>query len=418
MSTSSWYKIKLIIFIIYILLSLIFEQYYRKPLFQISLNFQKKINPKFTESSIKIFKLLSKFGTQNALIPLLIIILILFPLNISYTFCSIIILSSYFDNILKILYGSPRPFWIYPSIKRTCDGGYGNPSGHSFSSFSVYLSLYNIIVDLSYFNMRSYLKLFLLFLFILFSFLICLSRIFLSIHSLNQIMFGIILGIGMYFYYFHIIELHKFSGKQFFKYINGTFENIIHTIKFIIYFIILLFLYLFRENNWKEYNHIINKECSHLYEYRKFNNDGFFIGSVLFLLIGAHYGLYSLFSKSKIKLPFKEEYINKWSEFKNKKELIFKILIFFPHAIPMIIYLLIPNNTPLYILFPIKVIIPYVITGYCFFSIYINNCIKLKLANQNLYFNYRIGSEIENITKIGNNVIEVKIKESNEITNP
>ncbi len=418
MSISSWFKFKLIIFIIYILLSLIFEQFYRKPLFIISLNLQKQLYPKFSESSIKIFKLLSKFGTQNALIPLLIIILILFPLNISYTFCSIIILSSYFDNILKILYGSPRPFWIYPSIKRTCDGGYGNPSGHSFSSFSVYLSLYNIIVDLSYFNMRSYLKLFLLFLFILFSFLICLSRIFLSIHSLNQIMFGIILGIGMYFYYFHIIELHKFSGKQFFKYINGTFENIIHTIKFIIYFIILLFLYLFRENNWKEYNHIINKECSHLYEYRKFNNDGFFIGSVLFLLIGAHYGLYSLFSKSKIKLPFKEEYINKWSEFKNKKELIFKILIFFPHAIPMIIYLLIPNNTPLYILFPIKVIIPYVITGYCFFSIYINNCIKLKLANQNLYFNYRIGSEIENITKIGNNVIEVKIKESNEITNP
>ena len=418
MSISSWFKFKLIIFIIYILLSLIFEQFYRKPLFIISLNLQKQLYPKFSESSIKIFKLLSKFGTQNALIPLLIIILILFPLNISYTFCSIIILSSYFDNILKILYGSPRPFWIYPSIKRTCDGGYGNPSGHSFSSFSVYLSLYNIIVDLSYFNMRSYLKLFLLCLFILFSFLICLSRIFLSIHSLNQIMFGIILGIGMYFYYFHIIELHKFSGKQFFKYINGTFENIIHTIKFIIYFIILLFLYLFRENNWKEYNHIINKECSHLYEYRKFNNDGFFIGSVLFLLIGAHYGLYSLFSKSKIKLPFKEEYINKWSEFKNKKELIFKILIFFPHAIPMIIYLLIPNNTPLYILFPIKVIIPYVITGYCFFSIYINNCIKLKLANQNLYFNYRIGSEIENITKIGNNVIEVKIKESNEITNP
>ena len=305
MSTSSWYKIKLIIFIIYILLSLIFEQYYRKPLFQISLNFQKKINPKFTESSIKIFKLLSKFGTQNALIPLLIIILILFPLNISYTFCSIIILSSYYDNILKILYGSPRPFWIYPSIKKTCDGGYGNPSGHSFSSFSVYLSLWNIITDLSYFNMRSYLKIFLLFVFILFSFLICLSRIFLSIHSFNQILFGIILGIGIYFYYFHIFELHKFSGKEFFQYINGTYENIIHTLKFIIYFIILLFLYLFKENNWKEYYNIINKECSHLYEYRKFNNDGFFIGSVLFLLIGAHYGLYFLFTKSQIQRPFK-----------------------------------------------------------------------------------------------------------------
>jgi membrane-associated phospholipid phosphatase len=413
MSISSWFKFKLIIFIIYILLSLIFEQFYRKPLFIISLNLQKQLYPKFSESSIKIFKLLSKFGTQNALIPLLIIILILFPLNISYTFCSIIILSSYFDNILKILYGSPRPFWIYPSIKRTCDGGYGNPSGHSFSSFSVYLSLYNIIVDLSYFNMRSYLKLFLLFLFILFSFLICLSRIFLSIHSLNQIMFGIILGIGMYFYYFHIIELHKFSGKQFFKYINGTFENIIHTIKFIIYFIILLLLYLFRENNWKEYYDIINKECSHLYEYRKFNNDGFFIGSVLFLLIGAHYGLYFLFKKSQIQRAFKEEEINKWSENNKKTNLLSIILLFFPHTIPMIIYLLIPNNSPLYILFPIKVIIPYIITGFSFFGLFIDNCIKLKLANQNIYFNYRIGPEIGDSTSEGR-IVEIKIKESND----
>ena len=416
MSTSSWYKIKLIIFIIYILLSLIFEQYYRKPLFQISLNFQKKINPKFTESSIKIFKLLSKFGTQNALIPLLIIILILFPLNISYTFCSIIILSSYYDNILKILYGSPRPFWIYPSIKKTCDGGYGNPSGHSFSSFSVYLSLWNIITDLSYFNMRSYLKIFLLFVFILFSFLICLSRIFLSIHSFNQILFGIILGIGIYFYYFHIFELHKFSGKEFFQYINGTYENIIHTLKFIIYFIILLFLYLFKENNWKEYYNIINKECSHLYEYRKFNNDGFFIGSVLFLLIGAHYGLYFLFKKSQIQRAFKEEEINKWSENNKKTNLLSIILLFFPHTIPMIIYLLIPNNSPLYILFPIKVIIPYIITGFSFFGLFIDNCIKLKLANQNIYFNYRIGPEIGHSTSEGR-IVEIKIKESNDIIN-
>ncbi len=413
MSISSWFKFKLIIFIIYILLSLIFEQFYRKPLFIISLNLQKKLYPKFSESSIKIFKFISKFGTQHALIPLLVIVLLFFPLNISYTICSIIILSSYYDNILKILYGSPRPFWIYPSIKRTCDGGYGNPSGHSFSSFSVYLSLYNIIVDLSYFNMRSYLKLFLLFLFILFSFLICLSRIFLSIHSLNQIMFGIILGIGMYFYYFHIIELHKFSGKQFFKYINGTFENIIHTIKFIIYFIILLFLYLFRENNWKEYNHIINKECSHLYEYRKFNNDGFFIGSVLFLLIGAHYGLYFLFKKSQIQRAFKEEEINKWSENNKKTNLLSIILLFFPHTIPMIIYLLIPNNSPLYILFPIKVIIPYIITGFSFFGLFIDNCIKLKLANQNIYFNYRIGPEIGDSTSEGR-IVEIKIKESND----
>ena len=175
----------------------------------------------------------------------------------------------------------------------------------------------------------------------------------------------------------------------------------------------MLLLYLFRENNWKEYYDIINKECSHLYEYRKFNNDGFFIGSVLFLLIGAHYGLYFLFKKSQIQRAFKEEEINKWSENNKKTNLLSIILLFFPHTIPMIIYLLIPNNSPLYILFPIKVIIPYIITGFSFFGLFIDNCIKLKLANQNIYFNYRIGPEIGDSTSEGR-IVEIKIKESND----
>ena len=413
MPNYTWLKAKITILIIYIILSIIFEQFYRKPLFKKSIELESKLYLSTTENQIKIFKLISKLGTQGTLIPLLITILILFPLNISYTFASVIVLSSYYDNILKLSYGSPRPFWINPSIKRSCDGGFGNPSGHSFSSFAIYLSLWDIITNLNYFNRKKYLKIALLIFFILFSLSIAFSRIFLSVHSINQIIYGSILGIGMYFYFFHIIELHKFSGKKFNKYIIGSFENKIHTIKFCIYFIILFALYLLRKNNWEEFDEIIKKECSHLPLYRKFNNDGFFIGLVLFLLIGAHYGLYYLFITSQIYRPFKEEQINKWSLFENWKNLILKILIFIPHSIPMIIYILIPNNTPLYILFPFKVIIPYTLSGFCFFGVYIIMCIKLKVAYQNIYINYRIGSETYNNQHSSNDIeVEVKIEDS------
>ena len=392
MPNYTWLKAKITILIIYIILSIIFEQFYRKPLFKKSIELESKLYLSTTENQIKIFKLISKLGTQGTLIPLLITILILFPLNISYTFASVIVLSSYYDNILKLSYGSPRPFWINPSIKRSCDGGFGNPSGHSFSSFAIYLSLWD---------------------FILFSFCIAISRIFLSVHSINQIIYGSILGFGMYFYFFHIIELQKFTGKKFTKYIIGSFENKIHSIKFCIYFIILFALFLLRKNKWEEFDEIIKKECSHLPLYRKFNNDGFFIGLVLFLLIGAHYGLYYLFITSQIYRPFKEEQINKWSLFENWKNLILKILIFIPHSIPMIIYILIPNNTPLYILFPFKVIIPYTLSGFCFFGVYIIMCIKLKVAYQNIYINYRIGSETYNNQHSSNDIeVEVKIEDS------
>ena len=413
MTNYSWLKAKITILIIYIILSIIFEQFYRKPLFTKSIELETKLYSSTSINQIKIFKLLSKFGTQTGLIPLLITILILFPLNISYTFASVIVLSSYYDNILKLSYGSPRPFWINPSIKRTCDGGFGNPSGHSFSSFAIYLSLWNIITSLNYFNRKKFLKIALLIFFILFSFCIAISRIFLSVHSINQIIYGSILGFGMYFYFFHIIELQKFTGKKFTKYIIGSFENKIHSIKFCVYFIILFALFLLRKNRWKEFDNIIKKECSHLPLYRKFNNDGFFIGLVLFLLIGAHYGLYYLFITSQIYRPFKEEQINKWSLFENWKNLILKILIFIPHSIPMIIYILIPNNTPLYILFPFKVIIPYTLSGFCFFGVYIIMCIKLKVAYQNIYINYRIGSETYNNQHSSNDIeVEVKIEDS------
>ena len=413
MPNYTWLKAKITILIIYIILSIIFEQFYRKPLFKKSIELESKLYLSTTENQIKIFKLISKLGTQGTLIPLLITILILFPLNISYTFASVIVLSSYYDNILKLSYGSPRPFWINPSIKRSCDGGFGNPSGHSFSSFAIYLSLWDIITNLNYFNRKKYLKIALLIFFILFSFCIAISRIFLSVHSINQIIYGSILGFGMYFYFFHIIELQKFTGKKFTKYIIGSFENKIHSIKFCIYFIILFALFLLRKNKWEEFDEIIKKECPHLPLYRKFNNDGFFIGLVLFLLIGAHYGLYYLFITSQIYRPFKEEQINKWSLFENWKNLILKILIFIPHSIPMIIYILIPNNTPLYILFPFKVIIPYTLSGFCFFGVYIIMCIKLKVAYQNIYINYRIGSETYNNQHSSNDIeVEVKIEDS------
>ena len=79
----------------------------------------------------------------------------------------------------------------------------------------------------------------------------------------------------------------------------------------------------------------------------------------------------------------------------------------------MIIYILIPNNTPLYILFPFKVIIPYTLSGFCFFGVYIIMCIKLKVAYQNIYINYRIGSETYNNQHSSNDIeVEVKIEDS------
>ena len=148
----SKFKLILIIFIIYIIAVVISEQFYREYLFKKSIKIETDIYNKSSKKLITFFKIITEFGTVLFLIPLLIIIHITLPINISYTFLSVLILSAYYDNILKIIYSSPRPFWIKTSIKNECDGGFGNPSGHSFSSFSVFLSLWNILIE----NIKSF----------------------------------------------------------------------------------------------------------------------------------------------------------------------------------------------------------------------------------------------------------------------
>ena len=415
---SSKFKIKTIILIIYILSVFLSEKFYRSYLFNKSIQIEKKIYEKSSHITINFFKVITNFGTIPIFIPLVIIIHLLFPINISYTFISILILSCYYDNILKIIYSNPRPFWIETSIKKVCDGGFGNPSGHSFCSFSIYLSLWNIIIEKPFFENKKILKIILFIIFFLFSFLIALSRIFLSVHSINQILFGSLLGIGLYFYFFQIIQLQKFNGKQFFKYITGNLEIIIHSVKFVIYLIILFLVYFFKNYNSNKYDNILNEHCPNIPLYRKFKNDGFFVGLTIFFLIGAHYGLLFFINKIKVERPFKSEEINNWTKENDLKIILIQFLILLPHFILMILYFLIPDNDiSLIILYSLKVIIPFLITGVLMFGIFIYICIKYKYAYKQIYVIYKIGTEAENNNSMSSMAISVKIRNSHEVNN-
>ena len=416
--SSSKFRIKSFILVIYILIVFLSEKFYRSYLFNKSIDIEKKIYENTSYITINIFKIITNFGTITILIPLVIIIHLLLPINISYTFLSVLILSCYFDNILKIIYSNPRPFWIEPSIKKECDGGFGNPSGHSFTSFSTYLSLWNIIIERPFFENKKFLKIILFIIFFIFSFLIALSRIYLSVHSINQILFGSLLGMGLYFYFFHIIQLQKFNGKQFFKYITGSLEIKIHSIKFGIYLILLFLVYFFKKYNSNKYDNILHENCPEIPLYRKFKNDGFFVGLTIFFLIGAHYGLLFFINKIQVEKPFKNEEINKWTKENHLKIIIIQFLILIPHFILMILYFLIPeNNISLIILFPLKVIIPFLLTGGFMFGIFTYICIKYKYAYKQIYVIYRIGTEAENNNSMSSIAISVKIRDSNEVNN-
>ena len=99
-------------------------------------------------------------------------------------------------NLLKLLNHQARPFWIPGTQIQafTCEGQYGNPSGHSSYSMAVCLAMWLDLKDLI--PERRWYWIQILFAASLLSipFVIAYTRLFLGVHSLNQVSFGLQLG--------------------------------------------------------------------------------------------------------------------------------------------------------------------------------------------------------------------------------
>ena len=105
------------------------------------------------------FRFMSFFGTPSLLIPLFLIIFAaeikkFLAIKLTLYICFV----GYVVSITKAIYGSPRPYWVYPndpSLPNYSEPGiipyehyaeYGHPSGHSFLVTSFYGYLYYVFL--------------------------------------------------------------------------------------------------------------------------------------------------------------------------------------------------------------------------------------------------------------------------------
>ena len=105
-------------------------------------------------------------------------------------------------NVTKMLYHEPRPYFITDEIENhSCAIEYGNPSGHSvqMACFSFYLFLEYINENPS----TTLQKVAGLSMVCIATLLMGLARMLLGLHTFNQILFGISLGLwlGSFFYF-------------------------------------------------------------------------------------------------------------------------------------------------------------------------------------------------------------------------
>jgi membrane-associated phospholipid phosphatase len=207
-------KIKIIFIIIYFAIIIWVETLIRENLFLKSIPLQERLQKdgKFI-NILDISKIISIFGVE--ILPSLIyaLVFLFMPLNYSFLILQVLIYSSYLANIMKMIYQSDRPNWKSDILIYSCNYGYGNPSGHSLTSISLYLCLSHILIN--YFNISKMLKILIFMFFIIFSFLIMMSRYILAAHSFNQILYGFFLGLGLYYIMIYIIGYHKYQSINF-----------------------------------------------------------------------------------------------------------------------------------------------------------------------------------------------------------
>ena len=380
-------KIKIIFITIYFIFVIGLEFFYREPLFNESIILQEYIqrNPK-NLIILKISKIISFFGAGFDAIFFCLLIFLFMPLNYSILILQCVIYSAYFTNTMKMIYQSDRPYWRSNILTFSCSRGYGNPSGHSFTSINMYLCLWHIFTK--YFKIKGVLKILIFAFCVLFSFLIIISRVILAAHSINQILYGTCLGIGTYFILIHIIGYHQYSSIEFYQHIKKKKVKKIYYIFHIFLLLLSIFIYLFSDD--KDHKDINEKifngvRCKKLPEFKRYKNDGLFQASSIAGMIGAQFGIDILFILLKNNNYMINYTIIEWNKNNKIKFFFLRFFVILISAFGILFYFIIPGCFPLMAIFSVK-------GGFAFFfamagiySLGIFISIQLKIANKDIY---------------------------------
>ena len=116
-------------------------------------------------------------------------------------------------SVRSILFRQPRPFWVNPDVQMlewNCYTEYGSPSGHS----ALVIVLLDFLVRFTFRWSQKLLRVRWLLYFLIFCFelLVMFSRVYLGMHSINQVILGLMIGV------YSLIPYYLYFEKIIFKF--------------------------------------------------------------------------------------------------------------------------------------------------------------------------------------------------------
>jgi len=375
-------KTKIIGVYVYFLLVFVTERIYKEPLFNYSLTKIQEYQQYYSENTIRFYGYYTNLGKFEGIFPLMILILNYFPLSVSYFLLLFYVISFYIDNILKLLYQDPRPYFINTNITPfKTDSDYGNPSGHSLASTVFYLALLNFCKNTSFFKNNRILYYLFSFFVIISLFLLFFSRFLLGVHAINQLLFGVLIGLGFYFIAFHIIDIDScVKGTKFFL-LNMSYSN--NVLCFSIYFgLIILSVICYTCFDFDHtYLAFIQNTFPNNPQYKLFENYDFALTLLMFVVIGSHSGILCLlyFIKKYYKVDkFNYDNLNNFESSMSEIDKILRCcLIFLMIFISTLPFYLVNDMNSLWIIFILKISFPSLLFGFVLFGVTPIVCLNL-----------------------------------------
>jgi membrane-associated phospholipid phosphatase len=290
--------------IIYFIIFILLEYLLRKIFFEKSLTIIT-ILQKNLSLLIPIEEGFSLFGSDKIFISLIFIFFNIFNIYKTFLLISIWSIGSFLIGFLKMVYLQPRPYWLNKEITPyLCEGGWGNPSGHAINCTAFYLTVWRLIFSAEEYKKYPNVKHIGLVLTLIFLTLIYFSRLLLGQHTINQIIFGALIGLGIYYTMFYIIKPDPNNANELFSIIN--LDTSVYLISGLLFLILTFLNYLTidkYDTRRLEYKKIIHDECPWIGNCIRLDNDALLNCLAVYIILPTIMGI-----KSEFNLVYKRNF--------------------------------------------------------------------------------------------------------------
>ena len=272
---------------------------------------------------------------------------------------------------------------------------------------SIYLTIWHILYANSSFKEKKYRKYLSLSITITMLVIIFLSTLFSGFNCLNQLIFGLLIGIGIYLSFFYVLNVDLNNGHQF---ENNLLTNnitciivnaVLITTEFLLFYVLPI-------SNHDQWNTNIDKIdiCKNIPVQNRFADESFlgfpiFLGNI-FAFLGVKFEYYFTFQRnSQDWNKYNFEKIEKlddsmlskisddiqiqWNHTPNLVNVVRLILILIMTTIILLPAVLISWENSIYIIFFFKFLTPVALVSFSMFYLYKLILKKLRLINQELF---------------------------------